>query len=413
MSPGTRDPGPEAHASPREGIVGFWRALHYRWAFVSLATLLYWFAAHTLRPLVTLRLDDLGAGDAQIVVTVAAYPFFSLFFAIPGGRLVDRIGVDKVLTVSLLGMILVGIGYVVADSPLEILLVQVPNGVVEVGVWLALQALVSHAGSGAFLTRQLALFSLAWGLAQAVGPAVGGAVYESFGFEPLGLIYVGAALGSLVSCRLIRYRGSEREAEADAPDERNALERIRHIVDRPAVKGVLLSSFVGLYLQSLKQSFYPLVLERMGISVAQIGVLLSIMGATSLLIRLPLPSLLSRHGSGRVLVWGMWVSVVGIALTPWLGSVWLLGAAALVVGAGYGVNPPITVELMARHTQPEERGLAMGIRVSSNRLAQVVQPVVFGGLASITGMAMAFPASGLLLGAVTFMASREERQMAS
>jgi hypothetical protein len=46
-------------SSQREGVAGFGRALHNRWAFVSLATLLYWFAAHTLRPLVALRLDEL------------------------------------------------------------------------------------------------------------------------------------------------------------------------------------------------------------------------------------------------------------------------------------------------------------------------------------------------------------------
>lgn len=396
--------------SEREGMVGFWRALHDRWAFVSLATLLYWFAAHSLRPLVTLRLDELGAGDAQIALTVAAYPFFSLFFAIPGGRLVDRIGIPKVLTVSLIGMVLVGIGYVAADSPLEILLIQVPNGVIEVGVWLALQSLVSHAGSGPFLTRQLALFSLAWGVGLAVGPAVGGIVYEGLGFQPLGFVYAAAALGSLLSCSLVSRRGFPGRG-AGGDGDQSVFEGVRHVMKSPAVKGVLLSSFVALYLQSLKQSFYPLLLERNGIPVSQIGVLLSVMGITSLLIRVPLPSLMGRHGSGRVLVWGMWLSVLGIALTPWVGSVWLLGALALVIGAGYGVNPPITVELMARHTQPEERGLAMGIRVTSNRLAQVLQPVVFGALASATSLALAFPASGVLLGAVTFMASRETDRM--
>jgi MFS family permease len=393
--------------------VGFWRALHHRWAFASLATLLYWFAAHTLRPLVALRLDELGASDALIALTVAAYPFFSLFLAIPGGRLVDRIGVVKVLVGSLIAMIFIGIGYVVADSPVEILVVQVPNGIVELGVWLALQALVTHAGSGAFLTRQLALFSLAWGVGLAVGPAVGGAVYEAFGFELLGVIYAASALGSLLSCLLVSYRGSRDEQLVEQQRDKKTLEGMRQIMQHPSVKGVILSSFVALYVQSLRQSFYPLLLERNGIPVAQIGVLLSIMGITSLLIRVPLPSLLGRQGAGRVLVWGMWISVVGIAITPWLGSVWLLGLVAIMIGAGYGVNPPITVELMARNTQPEERGLAMGMRVASNRLAQVLQPVVFGALASATSMALAFPATGVLLGAVTFMASRESDQMQS
>ena len=116
-----------------------------RWAIASLAVLLYWLAAHSLRPLVTIRLDELGATDAQIALTVAAYSVFSLLLAIPGGRLVDRVGVMRVLVVSLTAMVLVGVGYALATTPEQIIALQAVNGVVELGVWLALQSLATPA----------------------------------------------------------------------------------------------------------------------------------------------------------------------------------------------------------------------------------------------------------------------------
>ena len=127
----------ELSRRPAEWLAPWVSAVRSRWAFASLAVLLYWLAAHSLRPLVTIRLDELGATDAQIALTVAAYSVFSLLLAIPGGRLVDRVGVMRVLVVSLTAMVLVGVGYALATTPEQIIALQAVNGVVELGVWLA------------------------------------------------------------------------------------------------------------------------------------------------------------------------------------------------------------------------------------------------------------------------------------
>jgi MFS family permease len=391
-----------------------WRsAIASRWALASLATLLYWLAAHSLRPLVTIRLDELGASDAQIALTVTAFSAFSLMLAIPGGRLIDRIGLGRMLVASSVGMALVGVAYALATSPEQILVIQAVNGVVELGVWLALQTLVSHAGAGEFLTRQLALFSLAWGVGLAVGPAIGGAVYGAAGFAPLGLVYAGGSLLMLVAALLAPYRAREASARESRAEPPRLMRSMRAIVGRPAVKGVLLASFVALYVQAIRMSFYPLFLERQGVSLSQIGFVLSLMGVASIAIRLPLPALLRWFGAGRVLVLSMWVAVVGIGVTPWLGSVWAIAIAAVGIGVGYGVNPAVTVELMARDTEPEERGLAMGLRVTSNRLAQISQPAVFGTISSVLSMAAAFPVSGALLAALTVWTARASESMSS
>lgn len=381
-------------------------ALRSRWALVSLSTLLYWLAAQSLRPLVTLRLDELGTSDGTIGLIVSAYPFLPLLLALPGGRLIDRVGVLRVLAVSLVGMAVVGAGYALATTPAQIAVLQIANGIVELFVWLALQAVITYAAGGASRARHLSLFSLAWGLGLAIGPVVGTAVYERAGFAPLGWIYAGVALMALVGM------AAPLTGDADpGKGVRGSFTDARAIAVRPAVLGVLLSSFVALYVNSVRTSFYPLFLERSGLRVSQVGVLLSIAGIASLVVRVPLPWLLARLPAGRVLVWSMWISFVPLALTPWIGPFWALAVAAAVMGAGQGVNPPVTVELMAVATEPDERGLAMGLRVAANRLAQVAQPLVFGALITTVGMAAAFPASGALLAGLAVWTARASQRM--
>lgn len=49
----------------------------------------------------------------------------------------------------------------------------------------------------------------------------------------------------------------------------------------------------------------------------------------------------------------------------------------------------------------------MGMRVTSNRLSQIAQPLMFGGLATTIGMTAAFPLAGLLPGGLTIWTWRE------
>ena len=152
-------------SGPDDGSVGpvpLRQALRSRWALVAFATTLYWLAAHALRPLVALRLSELGASDAYIGLVVASYSFLSLFLAIPGGRLIDRVGTARVLVGAFLGMAGVGVGYALATTPQQLLVIMTINGVTETGAWLALQALITYAGSGAFRSKQLAIFSFGW-----------------------------------------------------------------------------------------------------------------------------------------------------------------------------------------------------------------------------------------------------------
>jgi len=385
-------------------------ALRSRWALVAFATTLYWMAAHALRPLVPLRLSEMGASDSYIGLVVASYSLLSLFLAIPGGRLIDRVGTGRVLTAAFSGMAAVGVGYAFASTPRQFLLLMTINGVTETGAWLALQALITYAGRGAFRSKQLAIFSFGWGLGVAVGPAIGAAIFARLGFAPLGWFFASLAIVALIGVSFVPFPQPASLRSMDEDGVARPRAKIPEVLARPAVRAVLLSSFIALFVNAIRMSFYPLYLERAGVSIERIGLLLSVMGVASLLIRLPLPALLRRWGDARVLVWGLWACVLPMAVTPWLGSFWLLLVAAGIFGAAYGLNPPVTVEMMATNTLEHERGLAMGLRITSNRLSQVIQPMIFGGLAPIVGIAAAFPLSGGGLAVLTAWTAWETRQ---
>lgn len=371
---------------------------------------MYWLGAQALRPFVTLRLDELGASDAFIGSAVALSPMVAVFAAIPGGRLVDRVGARRILVWSLAGMAVVGEGFARAETPIAVLWMQAAIGIAEIGTWLALQALITHAGTGAFRTRQLSLFAFGWGSGVALGPVLGAALFESSGFALLGRLYTACALLGAATVALIPRPAVGAEAPSDNARALSTVATVRAIGIRPVIGAVLLSSYVNLAVSSIRGSFYPLFLERQGLAVPRIGVLLSVVAVMSLAIRLVLPPIVRRFGVPRLLVFSMAISTLAIAITPFLTSFSALALAAAAMGVTVGMNPPLTVELMAVHTSTDERGVAMGMRITANRLAQVAQPVIFTVISAVAGMAAAFPVSGIPLLALTGWTSRKVRR---
>lgn len=391
------------------------RGLRARWAFVSATTLLYWIVNQALRPFVPLRLQELGASDLTIGVAVAAYSVSALLLALPSGRLLDRVSLRRSLVVSLVAM--AGVTAALAGAPAvwAVVALLVVNGVAAMVTWIALQSLITNAGDGEVRRQQLALFSLGWGVGLAAGPSIGAVLFETVGFGGLclilGSVTLLAAAAGVAGPDAPRVAAEAEEPGGPAAPREGFARTLLREMDNPALMSVLLSSFVNLYVQSMRTSFYPVYLERVGVSVTQIGVLLSIIGVASLAVRAILPALERSVGPVRVLTWSTWVAIVGMAATPFLTASWLLVAGALCIGVGLGASPPITVQLVAEQTPVGERGLAMGMRTVANRSAQAAQPLVFGGISSFLGLPAAFPASGGLLAAMALWMSLRLRRI--
>lgn len=373
------------------------------WSLVSLATLLYWFASQALRPYVALSLAGLGATETEVGLAVAAHPSLSIFLAIPAGRLIDVRGLRRFMLGSLGLMSVVGAGYAFATTTPQIIVLQAAAGLAETGAWVGLQALITRAGTGDFRARHLGLFSLAWGIGVAFGPSAGAIVFESLGFGALGITYsisVALAAAAVASVRFPERTSVSVESAQGA--SRRTVTRVLSLGRRHGVAVVLIASFVGLWANSLRTSFYPLFLEQGGISVPTIGLLMSTAGITSLLVRVPLPWILQRFPRRRTLVVGTALAAGSLAITPLIdSSVPALTIASGLFGIGFGLSTPLTVDMMADLTASEERGLAMGMRVASNRIAQVLQPMVFGLGAAAIGMPLAFGIDGLVMGGLT------------
>jgi MFS family permease len=377
-----------------------------RWALVSLATLIYWVGPQAVRLFYPLRMHDLGASDLVIGLVVGASAVAGLLLAVPSGYFLDRLESRTVLTWSTLGLSVTTGAFVFADSIASMAVLMLTQGLFQMWVWLVLQEIMTHVGRSAIPRSQLSLFSLAWGVGLAAGPSIGAYAYDQLGFSSLN---IGCCLLTLmgVMAALALPRTGHRATDASGKGERDVglTAALRRTSSNPVVVGVMIAGFVNIFVGSLRSSFYSLFLQRHGVALSTIGICLSAVGVASLAVRIVLPMVTRRLGLIQPLVWSTVVAIAGVGLTPFAVNTPLLILGAVMIGAGLGANPPITVQLLAGAV--DDRGVAVGMRMVANRLAQVVQPVSMGLLAATLGLGASFPlAAALLLLPTAWMARR-------
>jgi len=96
----------------------------------------------------------------------------------------------------------------------------------------------------------------------------------------------------------------------------------------------------------------------------------------------------------------------GVAFTGFAETLPLLLILIVAVGAGTGITQPISMVTVADHVSGGERGFAMGLRMTGNRVVQLLSPLILGGVAEFFGFRAAFLVAGSGLLATLFLIAR-------
>jgi MFS family permease len=118
-----------------------------------------------------------------------------------------------------------------------------------------------------------------------------------------------------------------------------------------------------------------------------IGLLLALRAMAAMTTRLFLGRLSRAVGREALLVISLAVAALGFAVVPVPMPVWALALVMVVIGVGLGIGTPLTMAWVAETTPRGLRGRAMSLRISGNRLGQVVVPSGVGLLAAGLGAA--------------------------
>jgi MFS family permease len=349
-----------------------------------------------LRPTSTYRALELGVPASWLGVLSASFAIAPLVLAVPSGHAVDRFGERRVMLLGGVLLLVAATAFVLLGGGIAGLVAgSVLLGTGHLCSVVGQQALVANATPAGGHDSAFGYYTFAASLGQALGPGVillfGGTQTIPHTSAIFGIAVV-LAVATLAVTFLLRP--STRTQGGQAGEEHGGM---RGLLRRPGLLRALTVSCVVLAAVDITLVYLPALGAERGIASGAIGTLLALRGAASMTSRLFLGRLSRRLGRRPLLVGSVALSAVGVAATVVPMPLWALALVVVVAGFGLGAGQPLTMSWLAEATPPGLRGRAMSLRLTGNRVGQVVVPSVAGLLAAGTGAAgvLALTAAGL------------------
>jgi len=143
-------------------------------------------------------------------------------------------------------------------------------------------------------------------------------------------------------------------------------------------------------------AYLPAFAQETGMSVQTVGWLLATRAAASVLSRVGMIRLMNWLGRRTLLLMAVLVAGAALATFPLVPLVFQY-VMMVIVGLGLGLGQPVTLSWVAGRAPRSLRGPALGVRLSGNRLGQVLVPALVGVLVGVSGVGAVFTALAISL----------------
>jgi MFS family permease len=338
-----------------------------------------------LRPTTAYRAIELDVPAAWLGALTASFAVVPLLLAVPSGQATDRFGERRVMLAGAVLLLLSAVVFTTGRGGAAGLVAgSVVLGTGHLLSVVGQQAAVANtAGPGRFDTA-FGHYTFAASLGQALGPALitvaggDGALPDT---QPIFLVAAAIAVLLLVCTAVLRFPVRERTGGSAEAGGMGTLLRLPGLVRALSISCVVLAAV------DITLVYLPALGADRGLAAGTVGLLLTLRAVASMTSRFFLGRLVRLTGRRRLMLGSVALSAVSMAAVavpmPVAGTVVLV----VLLGLGLGVGQPLTMSWLAEMAPAGLRGRAMSLRLTGNRLGQVLIPSTVGLLAAGVGSA--------------------------
>jgi predicted MFS family arabinose efflux permease len=172
---------------------------------------------------------------------------------------------------------------------------------------------------------------------------------------------------------------------------------VREILNMPGIRAIFFVSIVTVAAQDLIVVYLPVLGRERGMSVNDVGTLLAVRAAASMLSRFVYSRLNTLMGRPRLMLISTLASAAtytGLAIPL---PLWAMNVVIASAGFALGVAVTVSIASLLAMSSADLRGTANSLRMMGNRMGQFTIPFIAGLVAAASGAASIFFALGLSL----------------
>jgi DHA1 family multidrug resistance protein-like MFS transporter len=353
-----------------------------------------------ISPLLPLYSEKLGATDIWIGIIFASF-FISRTMITPTiGKLADRSGRKLLLSIGLLSSAIISLGYIWANSPLQLTLVRLIHGVASGMIQPIAQAYVGDISPEGEEGKWMGYYNTAFFSGFGCGPLMGGVLTDHFGmtvsFSAMGGLNLLAFL--VVAFLLPKVRHAEMTASARPS--------FKEMSTSGLMKGIFSFQLAFAFGRGTFSSFLPIFAGiALGLSPTLIGILIAVNILLMSLLQVYGGNIADRFSRRALTVIGSLGSAASLALIPLGGNFWQLLVICAFGGISGAIATPATSALGVEEGRRFGMGLTMVVLAMAFSIGMGVGPLLGGVIADLVDINSVFYFGAIagLIGTILFI----------
>ena len=354
-------------------------------------------AVGIVRVTTSYRTVELGLPIWWLGLISAAFAILPVFLAVRIGRHIDR-GHDAQAAWMGAGMILLGATglWLWPVSGVALLGFTIFLGTGHMFCMASHQMLCVRSADVNGRESAFGHYMVAASIGQGLGPYIVGWYGGASTIPPTGQLFGLGVIASLVClCVALMIRPAPQKP---VPPKDGKLVPVGTLVQMPGMAALLAGSVVTITSLDLLVVYLPLLGTERNINSSVIGLLLAVRSIAALVGRMFYARLIFMLGRRTLTLATLFIGAAAFALlpAPFLPTMYL---AVVVIGASLGIASTTTLTGIVQLAPVESRATALSLRITGNRLGQVLIPALAGVMAAATGVA------GILVGIAVSLAA--------
>lgn len=344
--------------------------------------------------------NELGASYAELGLIGLANFIPYMFVPVVVGILLGKFNNGRLLTFGV--AINVASVYLlsVATTVPEVMALRALTGVAHAFFWPPAESIIANSSQGGSRVKNIGQFTGFFVSGFMIGPLVGTFLLEGLDttYRMLFVIATVVMAAAIISSLQITKNGSPRV------DTKFSFSGIKEVAKFPVVVALLIycASSFGIIL-----TIYPAFLNDRSMSATEIEILYFVFGA-SRVITLALTEKLAKRTAATLVASSGAISV-GLVLSFFSHSIIEFAAAMLIMGFGFSITFPLTLEVILRRIPKESSGATIGAYETVFGIGWAVGPITAGLISEFSSNAMPY-AAFFAIGIGIFVLSMTKRK---